>query len=286
MNQVFNQVIIFAAGDKPHVSISAETVFTINGFPVTNSMMLGGLGLVVLIWIMWHTVSTIKSGRERTFVTKLVEWVYEGLYNTVATVIGDEKMTRAIAPVPITLFFFILTQYYLGVLPIVGSITVGDIPVFRPYVADLNTTVGLAAVAIIAAEIYAFRVHGVFGGIGRYIKNPLKDPIGAFEGFLEIVAQMSRGIALAMRLFGAIFAGEVLLVMIAFLAQNVAAGVLPALYFFEIFMGGIQAYIFFMLTTIFISLGLSVHGSHDDEPHEPDLPSPVTAKSVPDGKMI
>lgn len=269
---MINQLLTFAAGDQPHVSISAETVFTVGGFPITNSMMLGVLGFAIVFWLMWHTVSTIKHDRKRTFIVKLVEWIYEGLYKTVVTIIGDEKLAKAVAPIPITLFFFILIQYYLGVLPIVGSISVGDVPVFRPYVADLNTTIGLAAVAIVAAEVYAFKVHGVFRGIGRYIKNPLKDPIGAFEGVLEIIAQMSRGIALCMRLFGSIFAGEVLLIMIAFLAQYAASVVLPGLYFFEIFMGGIQAYIFFMLTTIFISLGMATHDSHDtsiDPAHPP-----------------
>lgn len=278
-----NQLNIFAAGDQPHVSIGAEAVFTVAGFPVTNSMILGSLGFLLLAWIMWHTVSTIKNNRKRTFIVKLVEWVYEGLYGMVLSIIGDEKLAKAIAPIPITLFFFILIQYYLGILPVVGSISIGGVPVFRPYVADLNTTVGLAAVSIIAAEVYAFKVHGIFGGLGRYLRNPLKDPIGSFEGILEIIAQMSRGIALAMRLFGNIFAGEILLIMIAFLAQQAAAAILPGLYFFEIFMGGIQAFIFFMLTTIFISLGLMSHDSHDEQ-SESVHPSSDALASVTDGR--
>src|SRR5690606_12285244 len=139
--------------------------------------------------------NAVKRGDKRTFIVKLVEWVYEGLYGTVKTVIPDEKMAKAIAPIPITLFFFILIQYYLGVLPVVGPILFNGVHLFRSYVADLNTTFGLAAITIVVSEIYAFKVHGIFGGIGRYLRNPLKDPIGAFEGILEIVAQMSRGIA-------------------------------------------------------------------------------------------
>lgn len=277
-----NQLHIFAASDQPHVSISAETVFTVGGFPITNSMILGSIGFILVAWLFWHVVSSIKQGK-RGFVVKLVEWVYEGLYNTVETVIGDKKMARSLAPIPITLFFFILVQYYLGVLPIVGPIFYDGHHLFRSYVADLNTTFGLAIVTIVAAEIYAFRVHGIFGGLGRYLRNPLKDPIGAFEGILEIVAQMSRGIALSMRLFGNVFAGEVLLIMIAFLAQQAAALALPIFYLFEIFIGGIQAYIFFMLTTIFISLGMAAHGSHDEHP-EPVHSSPDTPLGASDGR--
>lgn len=280
-----NHLLQFAATEKPHVSISADTVFTIGDFPITNSIILGSFGFLLVFWMMWYVTSVIKRGSQRTFIVKLVEWVYEGLYDTVETIIGDKKMTRALAPIPITLFFFIFVQYALGVLPIVGPMFYDDTHLFRSYLADLNTTFGLAFVTIVTAEVYAFKVHGVFGGLGRYFRNPVKDPIGAFEGILEVVAQMSRGIALSMRLFGNVFAGEVLLIMIAFLAQYAAAVALPVFYLFELFIGGIQAYIFFMLTTIFISLGMASHGSQD-ESHDTVHTPPDTAVGVPDRKMI
>jgi F-type H+-transporting ATPase subunit a len=243
-----NQLLQFAAAEGPHVSIKPSEIFSIGGFPITNSILLGLLGFAIVFWMMWHTASVIKHNRKRTFVAKLVEWIYESLYNAVASVIPDEKVARAVAPVPITLFFFILVQYYLGVLPIVGPLFYNGHHLFRSYVADMNTTFGLAFVTLIAIEVYAFKVHGIFGGLSRYFKNPIKDFPGAFEGILEIIAQMSRGIALSMRLFGNVFAGEVLLIMIAFLTQYAGSVALPVFYLFEIFIGGIQAYIFFMLT--------------------------------------
>jgi F-type H+-transporting ATPase subunit a len=149
-------------------------------------------------------------------------------------------------------------------------------------VSDLNTTFGLAIVTLITAEVYAFRAHGLFAGLERYLRNPLKDPAGAFEGILEIVAQFSRTTALSLRLFGNVFAGEVLLIMIAFLTQYAAAVALPVFYIFEIFIGGIQAYIFFMLTTIFISLGLTAHGSPAGESPERVHSSAGNAPAAPD----
>ena len=283
MNQSLNQLQVIAASSGPHVAINAETVFTIGGLPITNSMLLGLFGFLLCFGLLWHAASVIKRGGKRTFIVQFIEWIYESLYSTVKSIVGDEKMTRAIAPIPITLFFFILIQYYLGVLPIVGPIFYDGTLAFRSYLADLNTTFGLAIVTIVVSEIYAFKVHGILGGIGRYLRNPLKDPIGAFEGILEIVAQMSRGIALSMRLFGNVFAGEVLLIMIAFLAQYVAAVALPAFYLFEFFIGAIQAYLFFMLTTIFISLGLASHGPHD-EAHDDAHSSPDTLTGASDGR--
>jgi F-type H+-transporting ATPase subunit a len=257
------QLFQFAASEgKPVISLPAEKIFSWNGVMITNSVILGTLGFILVLAMLGYTAWVIRSGRKRNFLVNLIDWVYEGLYGTVLNVVGDEKIARRLAPLPITIFFFILVQYYLGLLPVVGPITYHGYPIFRAYVSDLNTTLGLALVTLVASEIYAFKAQGFFSGIGRYFKNPVKDPAGAFEGILEIVAQFSR----SMRLFGNVFAGEVLLVMIAFLAQYVAAVALPVFYLFEIFIGGIQAYIFFMLTTIFVSLGLSAHGSHDESP--------------------
>ena len=113
-------------------------------------------------------------------------------------------------------------------------------------------------------QIYAVKYLGVFGNVGRYIRNPLKDPMGAFEGALEIIGEFSRGLALALRLFGNAFAGEILLVVIGLLASYAATVVLPFFMIFELFIGFIQAYVFFVLVLIFTSLAVT-HGSEHGE---------------------
>jgi F-type H+-transporting ATPase subunit a len=103
------------------------------------------------------------------------------------------------------------------------------------------------------------------GNAKRYIHNPFKDPLHAFEGALEIVAEFSRTLALSLRIFGNVFGGEVLLLVIAFLSGWAAAVSLPLFYIMELFVGAVQAYVFFMLTVAFISLGLpSAENSHGD----------------------
>ena len=164
----------------------------------------------------------------------------------------------------------------MGILPIVGPITIGGTPMFRPFVADLNMTFALAIVTIVTAQIYAFKYMGFRGNMGRYFFNPFKDPIMAFVGILELVAEFSRLLGLSFRLFGNALAGEVLLIMIAYLTQYLSPIALQPFYMFELFIGGIQAYIFFMLTVVFISLGLSHHG---DEAHN-DAHSPSVQKTV------
>ena len=124
-------------------------------------------------------------------------------------------------------------------------------------------TFALAGVTIVAAQIYAFKYLGFRGNMGRYFISPLKNPIMSFIGILELIAEFSRLLGLSFRLFGNVLAGEVLLIMIAYLTQYISPVALQPFYIFELFIGGIQAYIFFMLSTVFISLGLQHHG--DDE---------------------
>lgn len=274
------QLTQFADASSPHVSLAAEEIFNLGGVSITNAIILGVLGYILLITLFVRTVYVVKKNKKRGFMTKLIVWAYEGLYTTVENVIGDKAVAKRLAPLPITLFFFIIVQYYLGILPFVGPITINGTPLFRGFAADLNTTFGLAVITLVTMQIYAIRAHGFLGNVKRFIRNPLKDPAGAFEGILEIIADFSRTVALSLRLFGNVFAGEVLLVMVAFLTSYFSVAALPPFYIFELFIGGIQAYIFFMLTTVFISLGLVSHDTHDA--HSPDhSPSPKSSKAVP-----
>ena len=263
----------FFAAAGPHISIKAEEILNLGGVSITNSHMLGILGIIILVWLLFGARAVALGKKKPNFATRLITWTFEGLYGTVRQVIPDEKWAKKVAPVAITIFFFVIAQYWMGILPIVGPITVGEgTPLFRPFVADLNMTFALAIVTIVAAQIYAFKYMGFKGNMGRYFINPLKDPIMAFVGILELVAEFSRLLGLSFRLFGNVLAGEVLLIMIAYLTQFISPLALQPFYLFELFIGGIQAYIFFMLTVVFISLGLSHHGdeAHDDD-HSPAL---------------
>ena len=142
------------------------------------------------------SVRAVAVGKKKkhNFATGLIHWAFDGLYNTVRQVIPDEKWAKKVAPLTITIFFFVIAQYWLGLLPVVGPITVGEhhTPLLRGGVADLNMTFGLAIITIIVVQVYAFKYLGFKGNMGRYFVNPLKDPIMAFVGILELVAEFSR----------------------------------------------------------------------------------------------
>ncbi len=254
----------FAEAKSPHVSLPAEEVFSVFGFPVTNAIITGVLGTGLLLWMLFYVAHKVRRGQKNHFVS-LVQWIFEMLYQNVEDVLGDKKTAKKIAPLAITMFLFILINYWVGILPIVGPITWEETPVFRSLVADLNMTFALAIVTVVMVQLYAIRKHGFFGNLGRYFRNPFKDVVGAFEGILELIAEFSRFVGLSLRLFGNVFAGEILLMMIAFLTLYVSPLVLPPFYIFELFIGTVQAYIFFMLTIVFISLGLATHGHEEHE---------------------
>jgi F-type H+-transporting ATPase subunit a len=233
---------------------------------------MGGLGLIVFLGIFIYVAQMIKRGRYNRFVG-LVQWAFEGMLGAIDSVIPDKVLARKIAPLALTIFFFVLISYWISIIPGVGSITYNGAPLFRSLAADLNFTFAIAILVMVMVQVYAIARHGFFGNARRYLRNPLKDPIGSFEGFLELIGEVSRGSALSLRLFGNAFAGEILLLIIAALTSFMATVTLPFFMAFELFIGFIQAYVFYVLTLIFTALAVDIHGGHKAHPehsHHPD----------------
>jgi F-type H+-transporting ATPase subunit a len=253
----------FASADL-HISLAAEELFSLGGFSVTNALLLGVLGIGVMLLVLFYVTNKVKKG-QTNYLVGTVQWMFEILLNTCEDIMGSKTLGRRIAPLAITIFFTVLFTYWISVLPGVGSITLGGVPLFRGLPADLNFTFALAIITILTGQIYAIRHHGFFGNIGRFAVNPFKDPIGSFVGLLEFIGEFSRMVALSFRLFGNAFAGEVLLLVIAVLTSYFGAIFLPPFIAFELFIGFIQAYVFFVLTLIFTSLALVSHGDHSDD---------------------
>ncbi|HEX8762906.1 MAG TPA: F0F1 ATP synthase subunit A [Candidatus Saccharimonadales bacterium] len=268
---------IFAAAG-PHISIAPETIFHLGPIAITNAQILGAVGSIILIWILMATVRAVKRG-SRSRGMHAVMWLFENLYDTTVEVIGDKSVAKKVLPLAVTLMLFFMINNWLGLLPVVGPITWDGAPLLRGVAADLNTTLALAIISIVTAQAWAVKRMGFFKSAGRYFMNPFKDPLHFFIGLLEFIAEFSRTAALSLRIFGNVFGGEVLLAVIAFLTSYAAPLALPVFYGLELFVGAVQAYVFFMLTIVFISLGMpnpdEDHG-HGDE-HSPAKP----AKSRP-----
>lgn len=240
------------------------TLFTVGGFSITNSFLTGIVSSILLITVFMYVSRMVRAGRYNRFVG-LAQWAFEGMLGQVYSVIPDKKLARKVAPLALTIFFAMLFSYWMSVLPGLESVTYEGKAVLRSVAADLNFTTAVALIVFMTVQFYAVRAHGNIGNLKRYIRNPLKDPIGSFEGFLELIGEVSRYIALSVRMFGNCFAGEILLIIVSVLTSYLAAVILPFFMAFELFIGFIQAYVFFMLTIIFTSLAVESHGAHDED---------------------
>lgn len=247
-----------------HVSIGPEKLGSVFGISITNSMLTGLIGILLTAFILVYVAQMVKRGKYNRFVG-LVQWVFEGLVAQVYDIIPDKKLARKMLPLSVTIFFVVFLSYVLSVFPGLNSLTWNHVPLVRSMATDLNFTLGLAVITMFVVQMYAIKYLGVWGNAKRYLRNPIKNPIGAFEGALEIIGEFSRGVALALRLFGNAFAGEILLIVIALLTSYVGAVVLPIFMGFEAFIGFIQAYVFFVLSLIFTSLAVSYeeHDAHE-----------------------
>jgi F-type H+-transporting ATPase subunit a len=249
----------------PAVSLVAEPIFHIGPFAISNSNLLGFLGSIIFIYIFYSAAKLIRNGTYNRFSVAIL-WLYEISLKTIEDAMGGNKeQARRLAPLPITLFLFVLLNNWLGILPFVGPLTYNGLPLFRGLAADLNFTAALAVITMVTTQIWAIQTYGFRGNIGRYIANPLKSPMHAFEGFLELLSEFSRLIALAMRLFGNVFGGEVLLAVMGYITSYASPLVLPVFMLFELFVGAVQAYVFFMLTVVFVALVSKKQDAHGAE---------------------
>lgn len=135
------------------------------------------------------------------------------------------------------------------------------IPYLRGASTDINTTLAIALVAMVTVQLWGFKALGFKGYSGKFLVNPItKGPIATFIGLLEGFGEITRTISFAFRLFGNMFAGEILLIAMAFLLPLI--GIIPFMGL-ELFVGVIQAYIFAMLTLVFGVMAVASHGDHD-----------------------
>ena len=132
-------------------------------------------------------------------------------------------------------------------------------PYLRSANTDVNTTLAIAIVAMIMIHWWGLRTLGTFGHIGKFI-NFKEGPAGFVVGLIEAISELARLISFTFRLFGNIFAGEVLLIVVAFLLP--LTGILVFL-FLEVFVGVVQAFIFSILTLVFAATATTAHGADE-----------------------
>jgi F-type H+-transporting ATPase subunit a len=264
-------------------SIAPEQLFTLFGFPITNTFLCTWIVIVVLFFVCYLGIrrqDLIPSGMQNAF-----EYLVEGLLGLVEGVSGKVK-GRKFFPFVASFFIFILFANLLDVIPGVDTIGQAEdpshagllwgvesnklIPWLRPPTTDLNLTLAMALVSVVATQFFGFALLGVGDQLSKYFNfRALKrGPMGIIDfvvGLLEIISELGRLISFSFRLFGNIFAGSVLLAVFAFLLPVVASILFVP---FEMFVGAIQAFVFGFLTLVFMEVGTTSHNHAEGSTHE------------------
>src|SRR5579859_760893 len=267
----------------PNISIAPEQLFTLFGFPITNTLLCTWIVIAILFFLCYlgtRRQDLVPSGWQNAF-----EFLVEGLLGLVEGVSGKKK-GRMFFPFVASFFVFILVANLLDVIPgvdTIGQVTSGASPGLlfgadsnklitwlRPPTTDLNLTIAMAVVSVVATQFFGFTILGAKGQLSKYFNFGAlkKGPMGLVEfvvGLLEIISELGRLVSFSFRLFGNIFAGSVLLAVFAFLLPVVTSIVFVP---FEMFVGAIQAFVFGFLTLVFMEVGTMSHDHAESGTHE------------------
>lgn len=268
--------------------LAAEIMFKIGFLPITNSYInstITLLGFVVfaLFINMGMKRYYLNNSAPRGLINAL-EGLIEFMYSYFDQVTGDRKKSIKFLPIVGTFFFFILISNWMGLLPGTGSIGIWQmhhgeltlVPLFRPSNADLNMTVAMAVLAVTMSHVLGIAAIGFFKYVNRFIKfgdlfkavislNPVKILVAVIEffvGLIEIFSEIAKMVSLSLRLYGNVFAGEVLLTVIAGLISFFVPLPFIAL---ELIVGLIQAVVFSMLTLVYLNMATQEHGHETSE---------------------
>jgi F-type H+-transporting ATPase subunit a len=255
-----------AGSSEEAVPSAAPAVFHVLGLPITNSMIctwiVAAIILIVVRVSTWKNIKEIPSGMQN-----VLEAMVEGWESLIGDIL-DKRVTRWVFPFATTFFIFIVISNLMDLVPGVGSIGFfgpdnSFTPLFRPPTTDANLTIVMATIFLLMSLFWAVRYNGVWG-LAKHIFGvkmetskllyPLFFLLFLFIGAMELLSVgFARPVALAMRLYGNVFAGESILDMIfhgksLFWAIILSSG----MYFYETFVCVVQAFVFAMLVVAFV----------------------------------
>ncbi|MGC1176962.1 MAG: F0F1 ATP synthase subunit A [Candidatus Saccharimonadales bacterium] len=266
-------------GDSgPTVHVAPAGVFNIGGVEITNSILYGWICAVFIVtlfvWIARQVTLKPKGG-----FTQIVEVGVDFITNLVENAFADRKIGRKYVPFFVTLFFFILFNNWLGLLPFVGEgFQSGGNPLLRPFTGDLNGTLAIGVVTM--ALVYGASIREA-GGPLKYLRHFFigspKNPLYFVIGLLEMFTDLTRVLSLSLRLFLNITIGEIVIAVFAYLGH--VAAPISALPFtlLEILVAALQAYIFTILATMYLAIAVNHAEEHAGEP---DLTEEATPETI------
>jgi F-type H+-transporting ATPase subunit a len=275
------------ADSGPTVHVAPTGVFQVGGWAVTNSILYGWICAFFLIVLFVWTARRVTVKPRGGFV-QIVEVGVDFITNLVEGAFDNKKVGRKYVPFFVTLFFFILFNNWLGLLPIVGEgfQTHNGAPLLRPFTADLDGTFAMGVVTMLLVYTASVRESG---GVRRYLRHFFvgspANPLYFVIGLLEMFTDLTRVLSLSLRLFLNITIGEIVIAVFAYLGHIAAP--LTALPFtlIELFICALQAYIFTILSVMYLAIAVNHAGEHagDVGLTEDDVPETMGLK--PEGSV-
>ncbi|HBP00927.1 MAG: ATP synthase subunit a [Candidatus Moranbacteria bacterium GW2011_GWE1_49_15] len=239
-----------------NISLAPDILFYIGSLPVTNTLIGSFVISAVIIAAMLLVKKRLKKDTPGKF-QNLVEFLMSGAYDFVVSIIGSEKKAKKIFPLAFTLFIFILVANLATFIPGQAAVTFNrggeSVAIFRAVMADYGMVFVMTMITVILVQIVAIAVHGPFGYMGKFFN--FKSPLSFFLGLMDIVGELAKIVSLSFRLFGNIFAGEVLGAVMLFLAPFLVP--LPFM-FLGLLSAVVQAFVFAVLTVVFVKLASEI----------------------------
>ncbi len=233
-----------------NINLEPEYIAFISSFPITNTFFTSVLVSIILIFL--SITFYFSKNKNKNICFKILRVLIFELLYFIDMVTQDRSLTKKVFSLIATFFLFIVSANILSLVPgFLGSFFVAvngeQIPILRSPNSDLNITLALALWAVVGIQFFSLKNLGLRNYISQFIN--FSSIINFVLGFFEMISEGIKIFSFSFRLFGNIFAGEVLLLVIAFLAPYFIP--LPFMVL-EVFVGVIQAFIFAMLTLTFI----------------------------------
>ena len=263
---------------SPEPHLPAPVLFNVFGLPITNTMLAGWITVIFLVLVSWLITRRIKlvPGKLQAAFEFILGWIFDFCKS-----VAGEENGRKFFPVICTIFLFVAFNAWLSLIPGFGSIEFNGHELFRGSNTDVNTPLAIALVSFAFVEYYGLRslgvkylrkfvnMGGLFGSVGHVFRGRVKKGLaGLFSGFIDIfvggletLSELIRIVSFTFRLFGNMTAGEILIMVAAFLIPMAIGWMVYGL---ELFIGFIQALVFSGLTLAFASMAVS---SHEEEAH-------------------
>lgn len=268
---MFDILARFAATESegPAIHITPGGLFKIGDIAVTNSMLWGVISSVLIVILLITAAQRMTIRPKRGFI-QFVEIGTEFIISTIQNALGSRKKAIKYAPFFVTAFFFVMLSNWLGLIPGGGeAILYNNQPVIRPFTADLNGTLAASVVMMVLVQYFAIRESGALKHLRHFFAGSLKNPATYFLGIFEIFSEFTKIGSLALRLFLNVAIGEAIIAIFTYLGSFAAPITVLPILLLELFIGALQAYIFTMLTIMYLSAAIKhEHDADELERHE------------------